>query len=63
MSSSKFKKYSNISTFEFKINNIILYITKVVKDPKMFVAKNLELNHQTSYLYRIAAMQLHIVKI
>ena len=63
MSSSEFKKYTNISSFDFKINDIILTSTKMFKDLKIFVAKSFEWNHQINYLYRIAAMQLHLFKI
>ena len=37
------------------MNNIILSSTKVIKDLKIFIAKNFEWNHQINYLYRIAA--------
>ena len=45
MSSSEFKKYTNISSFDFKINDIILTSTKMFKDLKIFVAKTFEWNH------------------
>ena len=54
MSSSKYKKNTTISTFKFKINDINFSSTKVFKDIRNFIAKNLELNHHIIYIYRIA---------
>lgn len=55
MSSSKYSKKSNISTFDFKINNTNLSSIKVFKDLGIFIAENLKWNHHINYLYRIAS--------
>ena len=45
MSSSKYSKTINISTFDFKINNTNLSSNKVLKDIGFFIAENLKWNH------------------
>ena len=45
MSSSKYSKTINISTFDFKINNTNLFSNKVLKDLGIIIAENLKLNH------------------
>ena len=45
MSSSKYSKTINISTFDFKINNTNLFSNKVLKDLRIFIARNLKWNH------------------
>ena len=55
MSSSKYSKKTNISTFDFKINNTHLYRVKVFKDLEVFNFENLKSNHHISYLFWIAS--------
>ena len=51
MSSSKYSKKTNISTFDFKINNTHLYRVKMFKDLEVFNFENLKSNHHISYLF------------
>ena len=45
-----------ITTFDFKINNVILPKTEVFKDLEIFISSYLKWNHHINYIYRAASI-------